>query len=65
MEDYTFATLKPANILAKIAFSDVYDTLTSSGQNAGAATALRRMKIKSPLQKYDKDVLLFKRELDR
>ena len=53
------------NTLAKIAFSDAYDTLTSSGQNTGAVTALSRIKIEKPQQEYDKDVLLLKRELGR
>ncbi|KAJ6257999.1 camk family protein kinase [Drechslerella dactyloides] len=65
IENLVFATLTPANILAKLAFSDKYDTLTTSHQTGSADGALNRMSLTKPQQKYDSSVLQFKLKLER
>jgi hypothetical protein len=65
MESF-FATLTPANVLAKLAFSDVFDALMAGRQNAqgDGVPAVRRMAVESQ-QKYHPDVLRLRRETER
>ncbi|EPE08517.1 camk family protein kinase [Ophiostoma piceae UAMH 11346] len=70
MEDETshglaFATLTPANTLAKMAFTDVYDTVTEARQGSTEDHALQRMQLTSPEQSFDQDVLRMTLELSR
>ncbi|EQL33202.1 hypothetical protein, variant [Blastomyces dermatitidis ATCC 26199] len=62
--DILFATLTPANDIAKMAFSDAYDTIARGQQGASTDTTVYRIRVASE-QEYDADVLLFQREMDR
>ncbi|KAI0098545.1 kinase-like domain-containing protein [Nemania sp. FL0031] len=67
MSDVAFATLTPSNALAKLAFSEVYQSLLSRpqvepGQNAQAA--LCRMAVDAD-QVFDKDILRLRLETER
>ena len=67
MSDRAFASLTPANALARLAFSDVYDALTSRRQNNqadGAQAALRRMLVE-PEQTCDDEIVRLRREIER
>ncbi|KAI1130270.1 kinase-like domain-containing protein [Nemania abortiva] len=67
MPDDTFATLTPLNPLARLAFSEVYETLISSPQNSlsdGAQAALSRMAVDGE-QVFDKDVLHLRLEMEK
>ena len=64
MESFAFATLTPANALARLAFSDQYDT-TLDGQTTTQYHHLRRMRLQKPQQEYDPEVLQFNREVER
>lgn len=68
MESPAFATLTPANVLARLAFSDAYDVLTASRQSTHAddarARAFHRMNA-GPQQEYDDDVLRLRLEVER
>ncbi|KAF2812792.1 kinase-like protein [Mytilinidion resinicola] len=64
MSDRAFASLTPANALARLAFSDVYDALTSRRQADGAQAALRRMLVE-PEQTCDDEIVRFRREMER
>lgn len=59
MSDHAFASLTPANALARLAFSDVYDVLTSGGQKHEADDAvhfaLRRMAVE-PERTFDGEI---------
>ncbi len=62
-----FATLTPKNILAKIAFSEVFEAATRDYQNTQAglnASVLSRMRAGTQ-QEYDRDVLLFRHGIQR
>ncbi|KFY92196.1 hypothetical protein V500_04257 [Pseudogymnoascus sp. VKM F-4518 (FW-2643)] len=61
-----FVTLTPANTLAKLAFSDIYDVLTAGRQYGrdNDAPAVHRMDV-GLLQEYDADVTLLQREIER
>ncbi|KAN0076119.1 hypothetical protein V8E54_006261 [Elaphomyces granulatus] len=65
-EDRTYATLTPANDLAKLAFSDIYDTSNAGRQNgtADGNSALRHITV-APEQVYNADVLRLRLETDR
>ncbi len=58
-----FATLTPANAIARLALSDAYTALTA-GRQSEYSPALDRMSIE-PQQIYDRDVLRFRLEADR
>ncbi|KAL8313033.1 hypothetical protein RB593_007307 [Gaeumannomyces tritici] len=58
-----FATLTPANTLARLAFSDTCDALTA-GRQASCQGPLGRMQVE-PAQVLDKAVAQLKRELQR
>ena len=67
MSDRAFASLTPANALARLAFSDVYETLTARCQNEqteSAQAALRRMHVE-PRQLFDDEIVRLRRETDR
>lgn len=51
------------NALAKLAFSDVYDALTSRRQNNQTDSALCRMHVE-PEQTYDKEIVSLRREME-
>jgi hypothetical protein len=62
-----FASLTPTNALTRLAFSDVYDALTSRRQNNqedGAQSALRRMLVE-PEQTCDDEIVRLRREMER
>ncbi|MCJ1466001.1 hypothetical protein MMC07_004620 [Pseudocyphellaria aurata] len=61
-----FATLRPSNILARLAFSELYETFTNKRQNTkeDAPPALRRMVVKAS-QIFDSDVLRLRLEDQR
>ena len=62
-----FVNLMPKNILAKIAFSEVFEAATRDYQNTEAglnARVLSRMRA-GEKQEYDRDVLLFRHEIQR
>jgi hypothetical protein len=61
-----FATLTPANVLAKLAFSDVFDALMAGRQNAQAdgIPVVHRMAVE-PHQEYHPDVPRLRRETER
>jgi hypothetical protein len=65
-EDRTYATLTPANDLAKLAFSDIYDNLNAGCQNgtADGNSALRHITV-APERVYNADVLRLRLETDR
>ncbi|KAI1312871.1 kinase-like domain-containing protein [Xylaria venustula] len=66
MEDHAFATLTPTNVVARLAFSEVFDAFTAGRQNIvedGVPTC-RRM-FTGPQQEYDGDVLRLKLEVAR
>lgn len=63
MSDHAFASLTPANSLARLAFSDVYDVLMSNGQKSPADgapaalhDALNRMAVE-PERIFDSEIL--------
>jgi hypothetical protein len=56
MPHRTFATFTPANAFARLAFSNVYDDLTSRRQADGAQAALRHMLVE-PEQTYDTEIV--------
>ncbi|RMD44306.1 hypothetical protein DV735_g912, partial [Chaetothyriales sp. CBS 134920] len=59
MSDRAFISLTPANALARLAFSDAYDSLMTRCQNSqadGVQAAFRRMRVK-PEQIYDKEII--------
>lgn len=60
----SFATLTPANALAKIAFNDVYSTIDGVGQGDSTDNifAAHNMSIK-PKQEYHQDVLRLRLEV--
>ena len=60
-----FATLTPANTLAKMAFTEIYDTFTESRQGSMDNHALERMQLSSPEQVFDQDVLRLTQEMSR
>lgn len=64
--DLPFATLTPANVLAKVAFSEVYETMIRrrQGNTTTEISAFRRLSAESE-QRYHKDVLDFRREIER
>ncbi|KAL9014351.1 MAG: hypothetical protein Q9173_001000 [Seirophora scorigena] len=66
MSDRAFAFLTPANVLAKLAFSELYDSLTADRQNSPAdgVSALHRMAV-VPQQIVDSDVLRLRFEEER
>ena len=66
MSARAFATLMPANALARLAFSDLHDALTAERQNAQAdgAPALNRMTVELQ-QAFDGDVLHLRLETER
>ncbi|KAL8905547.1 MAG: hypothetical protein Q9207_002573 [Kuettlingeria erythrocarpa] len=66
MSDRAFASLTPVNVLAKLAFSDLYDKLTAGRQNSQAdgVSARHRMAV-VPQQIVDSDVLRFRFEEER
>jgi hypothetical protein len=69
MSDPPFVSLTPANALARLAFSDVYDALTSRCQNNhnqtdGIQAALGRMRVESE-QTCDDEIVRLRREMGR
>ncbi|KAK3385780.1 kinase-like domain-containing protein [Podospora didyma] len=66
MSDRAFASLIPANALARLAFSDVYDVLTrrQSNQADDAQAALGRMFVE-PEQTCDDEIVRLRREMER
>ncbi|KAK3331565.1 kinase-like domain-containing protein [Cercophora scortea] len=67
MSDRAFASLTPANALARLAFSDVYNLLISRRQNSQAnnpQVALDRMLVE-PEQVYNDEIVCLRREMDR
>lgn len=67
MSDQAFASLAPANALARLAFSDLYDTLTSGRQNNqadNAQFALGRMAVE-PQQTFDGEILRLRFETEK
>ncbi|KAK3332656.1 hypothetical protein B0T19DRAFT_108361 [Cercophora scortea] len=67
MSDRAFASLAPANALARLAFSDVYNVLTSRRQNNqadDAQAALGRMLVE-PEQTCDDEIVRLRREMER
>lgn len=67
MSDRAFASLTPANALSRLAFSQVYDALTSRRQNSqtdGAQAALRHMLVE-PKQTCDDEIVRLRREMER
>jgi len=67
MSDTAFASLTPANALARLAFSDVYDALTAqchSNQADAAQASLQRMLVK-PEQIHDDEIVRLRREMER
>ena len=61
-----FATLEPYNALARLAFSDLYETFTAKGQNAkeDLPSAFRRMVVET-LPIFDGEVLRLRLEDER
>lgn len=61
-----FATLRPSNALATLAFSDLFETFTAKGQNAkdDPSPAFRRMVVEA-LQTFDSEVLQLRLEDER
>lgn len=67
MSDRAFAPLRPADALAGLAFSDVYDTLTYRRQNNqldGTQDALRRMVVE-PEQTCDGEIVRLRRKTEK
>lgn len=67
MSDRAFASLTPANALAKLAFSEVFDTLTlrrQAEETNDISTALDRMLVK-PQQRSDSEIVHLLREAER
>ena len=62
--DSIFATITPTNVLAKMAFSDVFDITVNGQQKDSKDPALQRMKIQ-PNQEYHADVLHYRLEMER
>jgi hypothetical protein len=63
MSEHAFASLRPANALARLAFSDVYNTLGSQRQNDQADAVLDRM-IVEPEQTRDNEIVRLRLEMD-
>ena len=63
--DLPFATLASTNVLAKMAFSEVYETMMHrrQGSTTEEIPAFHRLRAE-PEQAYHKDVLDFKREME-
>ncbi|KAL9026044.1 MAG: hypothetical protein Q9196_005233 [Gyalolechia fulgens] len=61
-----FATLTPSNTLARLAFSDLYETFTTKRQNTheDGPPAFHRMAVEA-LQTFDRDVLRLRLETER
>ena len=59
-----FATLTPANVLAKMAFSDAFNAIMSSGQKESIDVARCHMNVQPNLV-YEADVLRYRLELER
>ena len=61
-----FATLRPINTLARLAFSDLYETFTTKGQNTqeDAPSAFHRMVVEAS-QTFDSEVLRLRLETER
>ena len=66
MSDGAFASLTPENALARLAFSNLYDSLTTGRQNAQEddALILRRMVVQ-PQQNFDSEVLRSRLEKEK
>ena len=66
MSTDAFATLRPTNALARLAFSDLYETFTIKRQNTreDGPPAFRRMAVEA-LQTFDDDVLQLRLETER
>lgn len=67
MLDHAFASLTPANALARLAFSEVYDALTfrrQDSQTDGTQAALRHMRVE-PKQICDDEIVRLRREMER
>lgn len=67
MSNHVFATLTPANALARLAFHDVCESLKFRGQTdqaEGSQAALHRMHVK-PEQKCDDEIVQLRREMRR
>ncbi|KAI1133652.1 kinase-like domain-containing protein [Nemania abortiva] len=62
--DEVFATLTPANVLAKVAFSEAFNAITHDRQGASTNAAAHRMSVAAE-QEYQADVLRFRREMER
>jgi hypothetical protein len=63
--DLVYATLTPANSLARLALSDTYDTLMARGQDAqDKDNVVHRMQVQ-PTREYDADVYRLQREVQR
>ena len=62
--DRSFATLTPVNVLAMMAFSDVFDTAIKAGQRNSMEAKPYCMEVQ-PSQEYHRDVLHYRLELDR
>src|SRR5690554_3072208 len=60
-----FATLTPVNVVAKMAFSDVYDNRVRGRQSPAPHDIMATHDLRAePEQKYNKDVLRFRREIE-
>lgn len=60
-----FATLTPVNVVAKMAFSDVYDNIVRGRQSVAPPDTMAAHNLRvEPEQKYNKDVLRFRREIE-
>ena len=66
MTDRAFASLAPAGVLARLAFSDLFESLSAGRQNsvADGSPALDRMAVE-PQQIFDSDVLRLRLEAER
>ncbi|KAL8647821.1 MAG: hypothetical protein Q9210_005333 [Variospora velana] len=66
MSTDAFATLRPTNTLAKLAFSDLYETFTIKRQNTqeDGPPAFHRMAVEAS-QTFDRDVLRLRLETER
>ena len=61
---YSFATLTPTNVLAMMAFSDVFDTEIKGRQKGSTEAMSPCMKVQSS-QEYHSDVLHYRLEMER
>jgi hypothetical protein len=67
MSDRAFASLTPANALARLAFNNIYEYLTARRQDdttGSAQAALRRMHVE-PRQIFDDEIVRLRREIAR